>query len=265
MFRKNSGIIINPLIPASPADPERYGREFKEFGSVIRRRPSFNPEVLPGETPLFVLHSTNQFARYNQSVTYSLVALQNIRQKVCVYGQVLKPGREMYYDGTYPEGYFYLDSGDGGCVSGVGAGRFIKVYTRTVNNDDLRGTSIINFIITDENGQLLQQIISDLYIVQSGPFAPMYYVKNIKTNGSSYVLTGKFPVGLPIYYMIGVPEMGYSFSGSGPDHGVISLNGQKLSLYGSPMFSSSASIDFMGWDPVTRQAIIAPGVMTFVP
>lgn len=260
IFRANEGFIVNPMNPKTTAETDSLNPESNRLNSAVKRKPPANTTVSPGESPLFVLHSTNQFVRYGETVTYSLVALQEIRQRICVYGQVLKPGPNMYYDGTYPEGYFSMESGSGGCVSDVDAGSFLKTHTRTVNPEDLQGTLIINLVITDGNGQLLQQIISDLYIVQGGPFSLMQYVGRWKVVDNQTVLYGRFPTNVPIYYYIGVKGLGFAYS-AGPDQAVFSSDRGRLVLPLYSDFTNSTTQDFMGWDPVTRQAIISPNII----
>lgn len=263
VFAKNKWALKSPNQQGpsitNPNTPQKSGMNSPESK---RRKPPVSQSTEPGTMPLFLLHSTNQFARYGETVTYSLVAMQNVSQRVCIYGQVLKPGREMYYDGSYPEGYFYSETGNGGCISGADIGTFTKIHTRMVNTDDLQGTMIINLVILDENGQLLQQILTDLYIVRGGPWALMHYVRIAKPTDMQYTLTGRFPVNTPIYYMMGIPSMGYSISGNGPNDGAVSTSGTSLKIPRSPGLENSSSLDFMGWDPVTRQAIIAPNIMT---
>lgn len=261
IFQANMGVMVNPLYPKKATETDSFAPELKEARGSFRRKPPVNTNALPGEEPLFVLHSTNQFARYGDTVTYSLVALQDIRQRVCVYGQVLKPGNNMYYDGTYPEGYFSMESGIGGCLSGIGVGTVLKTHTRRVNPEDSPGTVILNLVIVNENGQLLQQIIADLYIVQGGPLSLTQYVNRWKVAGNETILYGRFPTNTPIYYAIGVQGLGFALS-AGPDQGVFTSDRGKLVLPLYTSFSNSTTQDFMGWDPVTRQAIIAPNVIT---
>lgn len=261
VFNRNSGVLKNPLKGLSATDSAISDGATSTTLSSKRRKPPSATTDEPGTSPLFLLHGSKQFIRIGESVTYSLVAMQGIQRTVCVYGQVLKPGQNLSYDGTYPAGYFQSETGRGGCISGASVGSFVKIHTRTANPEDLQGTTIINLVILDENGQLLQQILADLYVVRGGPWALTSYVKIAKPTSSELWLYGRFPLNVPIYYMIGIPELGYSLSGGDPSSAIITGESTKLTLPGYPRYGSASSLDFMGWDPVTRQAIIAPSFM----
>ncbi len=211
----------------------------------------------PGDTPAFLLHvnATKGFVRRGEIVDFTLYPTSNSSQTYYVGGQIYKPGYDGYYDGSERIGYF----GAPNAIRGTEVGESIEVYSRMFNQEDSNGWFQISVAVWDTNGVLVQQLWANLYLTTTGPYSSWYFIKEVKAADYSLQLQGQFPVGLPIFYMVGIPNYGFTITGPNPQYAVYSTqNGKRLVLPTRVQFNSKAAIDIMLWSPVTREATIAP-------
>lgn len=127
------------------------------------------------------------------------------------------------------------------------------------NHEDSAGWFQIDFVIYDNNGNFIQQIWINIYLIETGPITSPYFLSNIKGRESNLLAYGNFPIGIPIYYMVGIPRHGYLITGPDPESAAYaSDDGKTVELRSRILFSNKTSQDVMMWSPGDRQAICAP-------
>lgn len=218
----------------------------------------------PGDRTIALLHASKEFVRRGEIVEYSLFPTINSSDSYQISGMVLKPGYTGEYDGSERVGYFDADTSDYGIVNGLRVGQQVKVHSRMFNSEDSMGKLQISFIIVNlTTGELVQQIWVQTYLVDAGIFPRPYSVDEVRPrpDGLGLFALGKFPVGIPIYYMIGVPRYGFAITGPNPgDAAYATPNGRRINFLSRIIFNKTTSLDLMMWSPYTRQAIVAPNV-----
>ncbi len=215
----------------------------------------------PGDIPTFLLHCSGQYVHRGESVECDLVSMVLSRESYFVIGRIFRPGTSGYYDGTYPVGYFSSDTGNG-LLHGADPGEFIKVHTRTFGTDENPGWYQMDVIVYDYNGNLVQQLWMNFYLIDSGPVTQTYHIDTAVPNGDAYRLSGQFPINTPIFYMVGVPKWGYSVTGPNPAYAAYStMNGRRLDLPARLRFTNQTRLDIATWSPGSRQAIIGNNII----
>ncbi len=213
----------------------------------------------PGDHPVFLLSSNAEYVRRGEFLELNLVPMINSNRTYQVGFQYLKPGNTGEYDGTQPLEYFSAEVGSYGDIHGIQTLTPIRIHSRQLSQGDPFGRHTFSIAIWDEQGILVQQILLDVYLVDAGVWGPWFRIDKINPFNAGYTLTGKFPTGVPVYYMIGVPRYGSLITGPDPQYAAhASANGTKVVLSGNIQFSKTTAIDIMMWAPFTRYAIVKP-------
>ncbi len=229
----------------------------RQIAANMQRTPGEFPG--PGDHPVFLLHSSQEFARRGETVELTLVPMITSSERFQPYIQVLRPGYDGEYDGTERVGYSYSETGIFGELQGIQTLSPIKIYTKKFNPEDLFGRHTFNIPIYGEQGQLVQQILLDVFLVDAGQYGPWTFIHTAREVPNGIALTGNFPVGQPIYYLIGVFNYGMLITGPDPQYAAYaSPNGKRVMLAGNPGFTRTVSVDVMMWSPNTRYAMVKP-------
>lgn len=212
----------------------------------------------PGDRAVYLLHANRNFVRRGETLELNLVPIINSKDIHNVGIQVLKSGMDGEFDGTIPPGYFPAET-PYGMIRGTDVLSNIRIHTRMFNQEDNFGRHTFNIVIWDEQGTLVQQILFDVYLVNAGAYGRWFYADKVNQTQVGLNLVGKFPVGVPIFYMIGVPDYGTLITGPDPQYAAYAThNGRRVFLYGNIGFFRSVSTDIMMWSPGTRYAVAVP-------
>ena len=217
----------------------------------------------PGDTPLFLLHANREFVRPGETIELSLISMVNSSETYYISGMILKPGTSGEYDGSIPPAYFNAETGNWGAQYGVRTGEFIKAHIRMFNPEDNYGKHQITFVTYRLVGNelvLVQQIWVTIYLVNAGEFNERFYIDTVRPSRNGLLsVTGRFPMGIPLYYFVGVPRYTYSISGPDPGSALYATrNGTLVEGISRATYSSSTMEDVAMWSPYTREAIFKP-------
>lgn len=212
-------------------------------------------EFGPGDKPLFGL-IVNPWVRPGEHLKMKLISrINEPGKKYYVSIMNLYPGPSGRYDGEIKPRYPNPDFDFNGEIISPSIFKKYDLQDIQINTDLELGTGQTSIVIYDENGVLAQQIWTDFYITDSGPFEPTFYIDKITKGKFGYTFTGKFPV-LPTYYIIGVENYGSFLNGTDPAYAPVpNPEGTSLFIQGGMQFNELAMTDGYLWSPYTRQAI----------
>ncbi len=217
----------------------------------------------PGDTPLFLLHANREFVRPGETIDINLIPMVSSTETFYISGMILKPGINGEYDGTIPPAYFNADTGNWGAQYGLQIGQFIKAHVRMFNPEDNYGKHQITFVthkLVGNDFVLVQQIWVTFYLINAGEFNERFYIDHVKPSRNGLLsVTGRFPMGVPIYYFVGVPRYTYAISGADPNSALYATrNGTLIEGISRATYSSSTMEDVAFWAQYTREAFFKP-------
>lgn len=241
----------------------RKTKESDELDERIRTAPR-DGRVLPGDHPVFILKSTHEFVRPGETFTLSLIPMINTDRTYYIAGQYSKPNFATgEYDGTIQQVYFSADNGSNGEVRGVRTHNEVRLLSRKFSLDeDNIGRHTFNLSIYDKvDFRLVQQIIVDIYFINTGRWGRWNHIRRVIPMGYTWKVLGRFPTGLPIYYMAGIAGYGGLITGPDPQSAPMSTNGNTVIIDGL-IYSRTTAMDLFMWSPVSRYAIVKPYALT---
>jgi hypothetical protein len=133
----------------------------------------------------------------------------------------------------------------------------VHILTRRFNPEDSFGLNQYNIVVTDEVGSLVQQILYDVYLVNTGQYGRWFYIDTTRQTANGLALTGNFPVNSPIFYAIVAGDRTGLITGPYTQSAAYaSENGRRLILPGTVEYSRETAISVMAWSPGIRQAFV---------
>ncbi len=268
-----SGQIITKTVSASSTarvkSEQQIKADFNQLAGVIdataasRRTTGLSNtgKPLPGDQPVFLLKSSHEFIRRGETLNLSLVSMVNRSTPLYIYGQIQKPGETGgEFDGTQPVRYYQADNNNHGFVNELRPFSEIKLLSRLFTGEDSLGRHTFNVVVVDTAGRLVQQLIVDIYLVNAGQYGRHYYVQSAQPMTNEFMMTGRFPTNIPIYYIVGAPDAGSIMTGPDPQSAAYS-DGTNVVVWGAGMeFPRTTSLDVFMWSPGSRYAIVKPHV-----
>ena len=225
------------------------------FGRQEMTKPTQVPGILPNEPMTFLFHSTKEFVRRDENFTVSLVSMVNMPETTIIdfNGKICKAGIDGEWSGSKRSGCadFYPNISFAGFKKGLTAGEPIKIYTGSFGREYLNGKSLISVKVWSA-GLLVQEASVEIFLMDTGTVPRPYYISKVEVSpdGHSLTATGRFRVGAPYYYFVGVLEYGYVTSSTNPMYAAYSTDGVTLRIPVRVWFLRATSEDV---------AIMTPG------
>lgn len=210
----------------------------------------------PGDHPLFLLDSNHEFIQEKENLELSFLPIVTSHRSYSGSIQILRPGDDGQYDGTFPVSYVPFTTKNG-MIENPNAGVSIPIFSRVFNSEDRSGRWTFNIVTWDERNNLAQQIIFDVYMDDAGRWGRFFYIDKANPNSTGVVLRGRFPTATPIYYAVKTSRGGGFFIGPDPHFAAFS-NGTNLTVPGAMSFNRTTTVHILLWAPGSRYAFVKP-------